>query len=81
MTRPNPHNPMLPFDSDKCQCKACGLYFNSTYAFDQHRKGPWDARRCLTQTDMQNAGWKVSPTGHWLTPSKSAGLWERLRQA
>lgn len=53
---------------DHCQCGACGLYFNSTYAFDKHRDGPHGPeRRCLTGPEMlqrkmgQNAGgWWIS---------------------
>lgn len=27
-------------------CAACGAHFTSLRAFDAHRQGPWDDRRC-----------------------------------
>lgn len=27
-------------------CRECGGHFSSTSAFDRHREGPWDDRRC-----------------------------------
>jgi hypothetical protein len=78
-SRANPNNPMLPLGTDKCQCTACHLYFNSTYAFDKHRTGHWAQRACLTVLDMQSRGWTLSPSGHWRTPRRGEGA--ALRKA
>ena len=56
---------------DHCQCAACGLYFNSTYAFDKHRTGPYThdltTRRCLSVEEMTAKGMVISATGWWLS--------------
>ena len=44
---------------DRCRCRACGEYVNSTSAFDRHRVGAYDltapkhGRRCLTPDEMR----------------------------
>jgi hypothetical protein len=63
----NTRDPMLPHGTDKCQCAACGLYFNSTYAFDRHGSGEWAERRCLSATQLREKGWSTNGTGHWIT--------------
>lgn len=60
-------DPMLQFGTDRCQCPTCGLYFNSTYAFGEHRRGQMNARYCLTEGDMLRRGWAKSESGHWMT--------------
>jgi hypothetical protein len=32
-------SPSPKLTGDRCKCGACGLYFNSTFAFDAHRTG------------------------------------------
>lgn len=75
MTR-NERDPMLPRDSDKCRCATCGLYFNSTHAFDRHRVldsadarrfKDYARRRCLSGIEMRERGMTTSATGHWIT--------------
>jgi hypothetical protein len=77
----NERDPMLPHGTDKCQCPTCELYFNSTYAFDLHRRGEKgdriENRRCLTMLEMQSSGWTQGPRGHWLSPRKGAGAESR----
>jgi hypothetical protein len=71
---------------DRFRCMMCGDYFNSTYAFDQHRRGEYgritvrgrktrlegNTRRCLTVMDMQSAGWN-NRDGYWYTPIRGIG--------
>ena len=55
---------------DRCQCTACGLYFNSTAAFDKHRVGDHRVtrdRRCLTPQQMQERGMEQTSEGWWVT--------------
>ena len=40
----------------RCLCRGCGQYFNSTSAFDLHRVGKPEARRCLSTDEMVEAG-------------------------
>lgn len=63
----NTRDPMLPHGTDKCQCAVCGMYFNSTYAFDRHRSGEWAARQCLSAVELREKGWGINGTGHWIT--------------
>lgn len=66
-------DPMLHSGSDRCWCASCGLYFNSTFAFDRHLRGKLGTpeRRCLTSAELRNSGWRQGDRGHWLSPSKS----------
>jgi hypothetical protein len=50
---------------DHCQCGGCGLYFNSTYAFDRHRVTERASRRCLTVAEMLHRNMAQSLTGWW----------------
>jgi hypothetical protein len=79
---PDPGDPMLPRGSDHCRCLGCGEYFNSTYAFSEHRVGRVGTpeRRCLTAVERRSAGWKQGPLGHWLTPRMGAGRAVRRRE-
>jgi hypothetical protein len=56
-----------------CQCGGCGEYFRSTYAFDQHRQGPYTARFCLKPVEMSEKGWGRLENGAWMTPGKASG--------
>ena len=42
------------------QCGACDLIFASDRAFQAHRVGGWDKRRCLTPAEIQA---KAHPDG------------------
>jgi hypothetical protein len=68
----NLRDPMLPHGSDKCQCPTCKLYFNSTYAFDQHRftHDSTKVRICFSRSELEAMGWGTSKTGHLLTPAR-----------
>jgi predicted DNA-binding transcriptional regulator AlpA len=82
MSARNAHDSMLPHGSDKCRCKACGLYFNSTFAFDQHRNGHARRdRRCRTVDELLAKGWSQSATGHWITSTRDVGAPQRVGPA
>lgn len=50
---------------DRCQCMACREWFNSTYAFDRHRVGPYTSRECLTAAEMLDKCMAQRPDGFW----------------
>lgn len=54
----------------RCQCTVCGDYFGSERGFDRHRIGEVGspARRCLTPSELQGAGWDRDARGFWLQP-------------
>jgi len=60
----------VKLSGDRCQCAACGEYFNSTAAFDRHRVGgyrvPGD-RRCLSTYEMSERGFSKNLKGFWVT--------------
>lgn len=37
----------LPFGSRRCECPTCGELFSNEAAFDRHRRGAIDDRRCI----------------------------------
>lgn len=55
---------------DRCRCGACGEAFNSTYAFDKHRQGPYTDRRCLTPLAMADKGFEKNAAGFWISGRK-----------
>lgn len=66
---------------DRNQCPSCGEFFNSTSAFEKHRKSSgWfigiptkEAKalgyphRCLTVKEMQSEGMQKNSTTYWIT--------------
>ena len=54
---------------DHCRCSGCGERFNSTKAFDRHRRGDYQGgdRRCLTPEGMAAAGMSQNSGGWWIT--------------
>ncbi len=55
---------------DNCECRACGLLFKSTAAFDKHRTGSYRVkgeRRCLDVQEMEDKGMAVNARGFWIT--------------
>jgi hypothetical protein len=59
--------PPLTVGSGTCECGGCGVRFRSVTAFDKHRVGPGDARRCLTETEMREAGMFPNEWGQWVS--------------
>lgn len=52
---------------DHCRCTACGGYFNSTRAFDKHRRGAYPERRCLSPDEMLAAGMAKNSGDWWVS--------------
>jgi hypothetical protein len=52
---------------DHCRCTSCGEYFNSTKAFDKHRRGSYPERRCLTPEEMLAIGMSKNAGDWWVT--------------
>jgi hypothetical protein len=58
---------------DRNQCPTCSGYFNSTYAFDAHRTGPFGhggqpaQRRCMSVDEMRAKGMSLNAAGFWIT--------------
>lgn len=54
---------------DRCCCTACGEFFNSARAFDEHRTGAFEpiTRRCFLPAEMLERGMRRNDTGFWLT--------------
>lgn len=51
---------------DRNQCTGCGLYFNSTHAFDKHRTGRHGVdRRCMGVAEMTGIGMVIREDGFW----------------
>jgi hypothetical protein len=59
---------------NRCQCTACGEYFNRVSTFDRHRVGTFGLdRRCLTLDEMAAKGWHTNAAGFYVT---SSGGWK-----
>jgi hypothetical protein len=67
-------NPTVVLNGDHNECTGCGKLFNSTAAFDKHRTGPMDDRRCLTEPEMRGKGMAVNATGWWVTGLMPEGV-------
>jgi hypothetical protein len=53
---------------DRNQCRGCGEYFNSSFAFDKHRTGEHGKdRRCLTLDEMADKGMSKNAAGFWIS--------------
>lgn len=60
---------------DRNQCAGCGELFNSTHAFDKHRRGEFGSgRRCLSAEQMSAAGMVLSADGFWRGSAMPAEL-------
>jgi hypothetical protein len=62
--------PKLNPGSNKCLCRECGLYFGSVHAFDRHRVGGCNDRRCLALPTLLESGWAEGTDGFLRTPGK-----------
>jgi hypothetical protein len=55
---------------NRCQCTACGEYFNGAAGFDAHRIGRFGIdRRCLDVAEMTARGWMRNTADFWITDS------------
>jgi hypothetical protein len=52
---------------NRCHCRSCGEFFNSTSGFDRHRYGPygWNTRKCRPVQWMIEQGWQLSGRAFW----------------
>lgn len=66
---------------DRCQCRVCWEFFNSTTAFDKHRMTPKGetSKRCLSVSEMQARGMVRSGKGFWCTKVSRFGEMEQAR--
>jgi hypothetical protein len=55
----------IRYGSMNNQCPSCGLMFKAVYAFDLHRTGPFNARKCLTEDQLLTKGLTPNYTGLW----------------
>jgi len=58
----------MKLTGSRCQCSACGEYFNRPSLFDRHRAGSYQplARRCLSPDEMRAKGWRKNSAGFWI---------------
>jgi predicted nucleic acid-binding Zn ribbon protein len=57
---------------NRCECSACGEYFNGVSGFDRHRVGRHGVdRRCLYVHEMAALGFVQNASGFWVTDSDS----------
>ena len=62
-------DPMLPPNTNFCQCGGCKEYFYSVLAFEKHRVGPYTDRSCSSHAQM--AELKLSlDRGYWRLPKR-----------
>lgn len=66
--------PKLAIGTGNCCCGACGKYFRSVSGFDLHRTGPGEARRCLSEEEMREAGMSRNEGGWWITQAWAGPL-------
>jgi hypothetical protein len=58
----------LHLSGDRNQCRGCGEYFNSSFAFDKHRTGQLGKdRRCLAADEMIVKGMSKNASGFWIS--------------
>jgi hypothetical protein len=65
----------MNLSGDRNQCRGCGEYFNSTFAFDKHRTGEFGKdRRCLTAEEMRAKGMDKNARGFWISSAMPADI-------
>jgi hypothetical protein len=63
----------MKLTGNRCQCTACGRYFNRVSTFEKHRIGTFEVdRRCMTDAEMEAKGWRQNAAGFIVT---GAGNW------
>lgn len=72
---PHPAGAAVNLSGDRNQCRGCGEFFNSTFAFDKHRTGDFGKnRRCLTPDEMRAKGMSKNAAGFWISAAMPAEL-------
>lgn len=82
MTAKKESNATLPLVGHRCQCTACGEYFNHEYGFDKHRVGKSTngSRRCLPASEMVTKGFSKNLKGFWITEAHTSARIASARQ-
>jgi len=63
---------MIVLRGDRNQCQACKQYFNSSKAFDMHRRGDFQVnRRCLTPEEMLEKNMCLNTKGFWISEKRT----------
>ena len=57
----------MKLGNSRCQCLGCDEYFNSVHAFDLHRRGKPDNRRCLPPEVMIRGGMVKNTAEFWVS--------------
>ena len=57
----------LRLTGTRCLCRCCGQHFNSLTAFDMHRVGRPEARRCFSPEEMGGLGMTRNAGGFWVS--------------
>ena len=55
---------------DRNQCPTCGEFFNSSFAFDSHRYGKINERKCMTKAEMLEKGFDRNDDFYWVTEKR-----------
>lgn len=67
----------MKLSGDRNQCRGCGEFFNSSFAFDKHRTGSFGKdRRCLTAMEMSAKGMSKNAAGFWISAALPTGIRE-----
>src|SRR6185312_16619560 len=57
---------------NRCQCAACGEYFNGVQPFEKHHAGTYGIdRRCLDVQAMEAAGFVRNAAGFWTSEARA----------
>jgi hypothetical protein len=73
---------MKMLSGDRNQCQGCKHYFNSTLAFDKHRRGEYGHnRRCLTSEEMTEKGMSVNKDGYWITKAMPVAVLDKKQSS
>jgi len=57
----------MKLTGNQCLCRGCSVYFKSVTAFDKHRVGSAENRRCLDEAEMCALGMTKNAGGYWVT--------------
>lgn len=52
---------------DRNICPTCLEFFNSSFAFDSHRRGEITNRKCMTKAEMIEKGFARNDDFYWVT--------------
>lgn len=62
----------MKLTGNRCQCAACGKYFNGVQPFDAHRVGEHGVNRhCMSVAQLLAEGFEKNAAGFWMTDSRA----------